>query len=605
MVDRVAFSWCARTRSASISAIFLIALITGCGGSEPPSDVTPAAPDVPGSYGPTTGSGGPRAPAPDDPHDEEDPVKQTKPSSREDAFRFLNRATFGATEAELGALMQLGYDRWIQKQLTLPASRQLPTLQAAQFDRPPNLDVNTHLQSVRRSVWLTHSVQAPDQLRQRVAFALSQIFVVSDSSVLSVMPLALADYYDMLASHAFGNFRDLLEAVTLHPAMGVYLSMLGNQKTDPERNIRPDENYAREALQLFSTGLVWLELDGTVRRGPDGKPIPVFDQSVIEGFAKVYTGWSWSGATEFGAASRTLTNQILPMQVYPEEHDPGFKVVLSYPGALLTEIPPNQSPEKDLKDALDNIFHHPNVGPFICKQLIQRLVTSNPSPEYVERVARVFNDDGMGVRGNLAAVVTSILLDSEAREAATTPQSTKLKEPLLRYTELLRAYAATSQSGKLRLNDPVNVFGQGPLQAPSVFNFFSPSYAPPGEISDQGLVAPELEIATEYWNAQVTDWFFNQAFCWSSAPVGDCPLLPDEVRRDIPFIDVREEVALAATPQALVARVAEKLLGGEVSPALDAEVRRVAEVIPVESAPERVAEVIYLVSSSPEFAVLR
>jgi uncharacterized protein (DUF1800 family) len=290
--------------------------------------------------------------------------------------------------------------------------------------------------------------------------------------------------------------------------MGVYLSMLGNQKPDALRNIRPDENYARELMQLFTIGLVELNLDGSIRTNAQGNPIPTYDQAVIEGFAHVYTGWTYAGAPSFALAFPTIANQVVPMQAYAEQHDTGAKRVLSYTGAAFTQIPAGQTPAQDLDDALDNIFRHPNVAPFIAKQLIQRLVTSNPSPQYVERVARVFENDGAGRRGELDAVVTAILLDPEARNALANANAGKLGEPVLRLTRIWRAYGAASSSGKLNVQNIPGFIGQGPLQAPSVFNFFSPFYAPPGEILDQGLVAPEMQLATEYLNSLITNYFF-------------------------------------------------------------------------------------------------
>ena len=234
--------------------------------------------------------------------------------------------------------------------------------------------------------------------------------VVSQQGALIEAPFSLASYYDLLVENAFGNYRDLIEDVTLHPAMGVYLSMLGNERPDPASNIRPDENYARELMQLFSIGLVELNGDGSARLDGQNQAIPTYDQSIIEGFAHVYTGWTYAGFANFEDAFRTPFNQVVPMQLYADFHDTGTKKVLNG-----VELPAGQTGAADLAAALDNIFDHPNVGPFIALRLIHRLVTSNPSPGYVERVAGVFNDNGSGIRGDLAAVVRTILLDDEAR----------------------------------------------------------------------------------------------------------------------------------------------------------------------------------------------
>lgn len=531
------------------------------------------------------------------------------PVSRAQAFSFLNQTTFGATEAEAQRLIALGdstnaYGRWIDQQLQQPASLQLPHVQAAYAALPQPVQNIGRLNDDRVDIWFRNVVNGPDQLRQRVAFALSEIMVVSQQSVLQAFPFALADYYDMLARNAFGDFRQLMEAVTLHPAMGLYLSMLGNRKPDAARNIRPDENYARELMQLFTIGLIELNPDGTPRRDAQGQMIPTYDQSVIEGFAHVYTGWNWAGAASFGQARPTLENQVQAMQAYSAQHDTEAKKVLSYPGAALTQIPPRSpaDPAADLRDALDNIFNHPNLGPFISRQLIQRLVTSNPSPAYVQRVANVFANDGSGRRGNLGAVVRAVLLDPEARDPPATAAAGKLKEPLLRVTQLWRAYGGRTESGRFNVQNPTAVTGQGPLQAPSVFNFFSPFYAPPGEIADQGLVAPELQIATEYLDTLLTNYLFVQTFCYTSAPVTGCPAVRPEVRPDLVFIDVGTEVGLANDPTALVDRIAQKLLGGPASAMLQTQARAAVERAPASLAGLRVAEALYLVASSPEYA---
>jgi len=524
--------------------------------------------------------------------------------SRAEAYRFLNQATFGATETEAQAVMAQGYAAWIDQQLQSPASLELPHVQQAFASYPPGADF-TRLHEDRIDIWLRNALNGPDQLRQRVAFALSEIMVISQLSPLVGYPWGSASYYDMLAQNAFGNFRTLMEDVTLHPAMGVYLSMLGNQKPDAARNIRPDENYARELMQLFTIGLVELNRDGSVRRDGLGNPVPTYSQAVIEGFAHVYTGWNFAGAPSFALARPTIQNQVVPMQAYAEQHDNGVKRVLSYPGAARTQIPAGQSPQQDLDDALDNIFGHPNVAPFISRQLIQRLVTSNPSPQYVERIARVFENDGAGRRGELDAVIRAILLDPEARTAPATASAGKLGEPLLRVLRVWRAYGARSQSGRLNVQNIPGFIGQGPLQAPSVFNFFSPFYAPPGEILHQGLVAPEMQLATEYLSSLLTNYLFIQSYCYNTAPVQGCPPVPVDLQPDLVVIDTGAERAIAADADLLVTRIAERLSGGTISPTLRAEARAMVERVPATEASLRVAEALYLISSSPELALQR
>jgi len=506
--------------------------------------------------------------------------------TKAEAFRFLNQATMGATEAEANRVIAFGYEGWINEQLARPASLQLPHLQMLPV---PAMNIQD-LHRDRVDVWFRNAINGQDQLRQRVAFALSEIMVVSQVGALGNLPYSVASYNDLLATRGLGNFRDLIEAVTLHPAMGVYLSMLGNQRPDPQRNIRPDENYARELMQLFTIGLVELNLDGTPRLDNMGQPIPTYSQPIIEGFAHAYTGWSYAGAPNLPQARPTAQNQVLPMQLYATYHDTGPKLVL---GGVT--IPANQTGVQDLDAALDNIFAHPNVGPFIAQRLIQRLTASNPSHDYVRRVAQRFNDNGRGVRGDLAAVVAAILLDPEARGVSTSTTG-KLKEPLLRLTQLWRAYNGHAADGSFRaFANPSGSLGQGPLQAASVFNFFGPDYAPPGEIRNLGLVAPELEIATEYQNTQLTNTFRGYTFSRNSRTAG--------LGADAIAINIEAEVAVAADANALVNLVVDKLLAGQVSATLRAEMTNLVGRYGATDGPNRSAQAIYSVITSPEYAL--
>jgi len=584
------------------------ALLTACGGGG--SDGNGSGP------APPTATPPPAAPPPPTP----------AAVSKADAYRFLNQATFGATEAEATRLIALGdssnaYPRWLDAELARPASRLLPYVEQGYATLSQNQNFNIgQVNAPRVEKWFENALIGEDQLRQRVAFALSQIFVVSQIGALQNLPFATADFYDMLTRDAFGDFRQLLEDVTLHPAMGVYLSMLGNQRAIAGTNLRPDENYARELMQLFAIGLVELNLDGSVRTDAQGQPLPTYDQEVIEGFARVFTGWRWDCPTNvpnctFNNARAQITpvagyNQIKPMRLYSAQHETGTKRVLTYPGVALPNatIPANQTGEQDLRDALDNIFNHPTVAPFIARQLIQKLVTSNPSPAYVQRVATRFNNDGTGRRGNLAAVVYAVLLDSEARGAPAAATAGKVKEPLLRLTQFWRAYNARSASGVFATQAPnfaggvSAVFGQGPSQSPSVFNFFSPFYAPPGEISNQNLVAPELQLATEFLNTQVTNFFWRQALLYTTRQAN---LNPNQM-----FIDTAQELAVVADSAALVDRVAERLLGGagQMSATLRTEARAQVDRTPSSTAGNvntRIADAVYFVVTSPEFVLQR
>ena len=543
-------------RLISITASLMLAL-AGCGG----------------------GGGGSTTPPP--------PPPPPPPVTKAEAYQLLDQGSFGATEAEAERVISMRQEAWVEEQFQKPLSLQLPHLQALP---PPQFPFQLHEDRV--DIWFRNALNGEDQLRQRVAFALSEIMVVSQLGALGNLPYAVADYYDVLARNAFGNYRELLEEVTLHPAMGVYLSMLGNEKPDPALNIRPDENYAREVMQLFSIGLGELNIDGTEKLDMQGQPIPTYDQAIIEGFAHVYTGWTFAGAPSFRQARPTRFNQVIPMQLYPGFHDLGAKTLLN--GATL---PAGQSGDQDLRDALDNIFNHPNVGPFIAIRLIQRLVNSNPSPGYVRRVAEVFNNNGSGVRGDLAAVVRAILLDAEAHPTMAMEIDGKVKEPLLRLTQLWKAYNATSNSGRFPLVASYILFGQGPLQSPSVFNFFSPFYAPPGEIRDSSLVAPELEIATEYQNTLFTNYMFYQVFALNHT---NNALEDDDV-----FINFEEEMAIAADPDALIDMVAGKLLAGQISDTLRQEIAGMLARVPETDAAIRAAEAIYFVVTSPEYAYQR
>ena len=551
------------------------------------------------------------------------------PIGKAEAFRFLNQTTFGATEAEAARLIGLGdvtnaYSRWIDAEIAKPTQLLLPTVVAAYPNPVPTGFNPSTLNTFRQEQWFANALRGEDQLRQRVAFALSQIMVVSQVGALNNLPFATADFHDMLARNAFGNFRTLLEDVTLHPAMGIYLSMLGNRRAVANTNLRPDENYARELAQLFSVGLVQLNIDGSVRNDASGQPIPTFSQVETEGFARVFTGWNWAcpsanptctfNNTRVELGYSASFNQVKPMQLYADQHETGTKQLLNYSGVTLPNglLPANQTGAKDLADALDNIFNHPNVGPFISKQLIQKLVTSNPSRAYVQRVAERFNNDGSGRRGNLDAVVRAILLDAEARNPPAGAVAGKLKEPLLRLTQFWRAYNVTSTSGRLGVarnftgGSPSTQFGQGQGLSPSVFNFFSPFYAPPGEIADGGYVSPEMQLGTEILAASTTNYFYTQAFARTQAQAAT-------LNADDMYINTADELALAADSEALVNRVADKLLGGagQMSTALKAETKTQIErttvpaTNPANALATRSADAIYFIVTSPEFALQR
>ena len=402
------------------------------------------------------------------------------------AARLLTQATFGPLQSEVDALATGSYNAWIDGQMTIPASsHRLATLSdLIPSGGTPLSEAN------RQAAWFKTVLTAPDQLRQRVAFALSELFVVSDAGIDE--PEGLANYYDLLAQGAFGNFRTLLENVTLSPIMGNYLSSLRNAKATSTTS--PDENYAREVMQLFTIGLNLLQPDGTLKLDASGLPIPTYNQTTITETAKVFTGWAYPSANP-NAFRSAPADYINPMQLFPNFHDNTVKNIVN--GVV---IPASQGGVQDLKLTLDALFNHPNCGPFVSQQLIQRLVTSNPSPAYVYRVAQVFADDGTGTRGNLAAVVRAILTDYEARSTTVLANAGygKLREPLLRLTGLLRSFGATPtvSTGRYGISNPESQLFEAALRAPTVFNFFHPDYVLPGPLASGGLVAPEFEITT-------------------------------------------------------------------------------------------------------------
>ena len=422
-----------------------------------------------------------------------DPAAPTPPPvatlTSPEASRFLAQASFGANRAEVDRLRGLGVSAWLDEQFALPLGQS-----HVEWLRAQGFEASTFVNSrapIDYSIWRKF-LSSPDQLRQRTVYALTQIMVIAVEGVGGRWPaFAAAHYLDLLETHAFGNFRNLLEAVTLSPAMGNYLSMRGSRKADSSGR-QPDENYAREVMQLFTIGLVDLNADGTPRTQA-GAPVDSYGQADVAGLARVFTGWDYSTAAVDTAVSVTT-----PMVATASRHESGSKVFLG------STIPANTSAADSLRVALDTLFNHANTGPFITRQLIQRLVTSNPSPAYLARVAAVFANDGTGLRGNLKAVLRALLLDTEARDMAAARANAgagKLREPVLRFTQWARAANVASASGQWRLgnlSDPATRLGQSPLHSPSVFNFYRPGYVPPNTtLATAAEVAPEFQITTE------------------------------------------------------------------------------------------------------------
>jgi uncharacterized protein (DUF1800 family) len=534
------------------------------------------------------------------------------PPSATDAARFLTQASFGADDRSIAQVRAAGYASWVDQQLIAPQTgSHLADLNARQAfllaqPNPSQLQANDFYWTFWK-----HAASDQDQLRQRVKFALSEIFVISLNDT-NIDVRGAGSYYDMLGANAFGNFRTLLEQVTLHPMMGVYLTWLGNQKEDPATGRHPDENYAREVMQLMTIGLYQLNPDGTQRLDGQGRPIPTYTADDISGLAKVFTGYSYYSPTPsnntFAGRNLTADARIRAMIAYPSFHSTTAKTFLG------TTIPASATPDPagDLKIALDALFNHPNVGPFIGRQLIQRLVTSNPSPDYVRRVADVFANNGRGVRGDMGAVVKAVLTDPEARTATTAAGANygKLREPVVRMTNWMRAFGAASTSGEWQIGTTSanTSLGQSALTSPSVFNFFRPGYSPPNtRVGGQGLTAPEFQIVDEVSVAG----YLNTMQTTIDAGIGNTVAGARDVRAAY-----TTELALAREPDALVDRVNLLLMGGQMSPALKSRVVEVVRGVPIPGGTATQAQIntallnrtklaIYMSMASSEYLVQR
>ena len=452
-----------------------------------------------------------------------------------EASHFLSKATFGPTKAEIASLAadirskgrKTAFEDWIDAEFAKPATLHRPLVDQMVADDGYAMDeADIWIGRYRDHAWWENAIRGDDQLRQRVAWALSQIVVTSDKGAgfndrgldRNGVPgwVGPTNYYDGLVNHAFGNYRDLLSEVTLSPIMGVYLSHLKNQKADPSIGRFPDENYAREVMQLFTIGTNLLSANGTTRyRG--GNPIETYDNEDIKAFARVFTGLTYAGNPGFYG----WRNFESPMEMYENFHDTDEKTLLRG-----TVLPAGQTGLDDVNGALDNLFDHPNCPPFIARRLIQRLVKSNPSKGYIYRVARVFRDNGQGVRGDMKAVVKAILCDREninsirrlrvrdvdgsllGLEVVTRgTEYSSLREPVLRYTAMCRLFNVTSDypTGRLMLSNSTRNMNQGPYDSPSVFNFYLPDFKPQGvllnyepsrRLPNRELFAPEFEIFT-------------------------------------------------------------------------------------------------------------
>ncbi|MEL7296079.1 MAG: DUF1800 domain-containing protein [Pseudomonadota bacterium] len=563
-------NYCSSTLRRSIIVLLMIFALAGCGGgggsaTPPPVADTPPPPPV---------------------------ITKTQ---LQEAARFASQATFGVPFEALEPMARQGAEDWLTQQFALPVTRHSPTIveilqrrEAGEFDAFEE-DIE-YLIFARRLAWWHNTITAEDTLRQRVAFALSQIFVVSDNvDILEVYPGALGTYYDLLLTNAFGNFRDLLAAVTRSPAMGIYLSHMNNQRSNPDAGTFPDENYAREVMQLFSIGLFELNADGSRRLDGAGRAIPTYDNSDIGEFAKIFTGFSFGGEGAFFGNNDDPRFSV-PMQMFDAAHEPGEKRLLN--GFV---VPAGQSGDADVEMAIDNLFNHPNVGPFIGRLLIQRLTTSNPSPAYMTRVSNAFADNGNGVRGDMQAVIRAILLDPEARQSAPGDTRGKVSEPVVRYVSLLRQIGVESDDGFIAALGYFlqNETRQHPLSSPSVFNFYLPDHQPAGALAQRDLFAPELSITNA--NTVIAWPNFLDAVLLGSF-VTDPPQGFSEVR-----LTPDRWLAIADDPAALVDEINTLMVFGRLYPeTVDAIIE---SITPYEEAPLRVALAIYYVAISPEVVV--
>lgn len=518
----------------------LFASLTACGGGGG-STAGPASPgqQSPGTTGQTTTPGQTAPTAPGQP--------AAAPSVAQ-AGRFLSQATLGYSRADLNALMASNYSDWISAQFKAPASQgHCEWLKANGYADPANINNAAGLDN---SIWRKF-ISSDDPLRQRMVLALSEICVVSVLGINAQWRQFCVGYYlDILEANAFGNYRTLLQQISLSPAMGYYLTYRGNPKANPTTGSQPDENYARELMQLFTIGLQQLNADGTVKTGSDGAAQETYRQADVSGLARVFTGWNvdTSGLT----SPYPPDFQMRPMVNNASTHETGSKSFLGITIAAGTRA------IDSLNTALDTLFKHPNLPPFISRQLIQRLVTSNPSPGYVARVAAAFSDNGAGVRGDLQAVIRAILLDPEARDAslAAAPTYGKLREPVVRFLNWARAFKASSPSGKWAIGDTSDAasrLGQSPMRSGSVFNFFRPGYVPPGTaLASMGLTGPELQITNETSVAGYVNWMQRVV---TGSGAGDLSA------------DYSTLLPLAGDPAALLAEINQVLAGSQVSAA--------------------------------------
>jgi uncharacterized protein (DUF1800 family) len=501
------------------------------------------------------------------------------PMSASAAARFLDQATWGPTPASIAQLQQMGIASWLRAQFAMNTSEipDQPILTSAGL---PNRDIHPV-----QAAFFQNTVTGPDQLRQRVAFALSQIWVVSFGGV----PVAYAfpPYWRLFRDNAFGNYRDVIRALTLSPAMGRYLNMANNNKANPMKGTSANENYARESMQLFTLGLTELNPDGTPVLDQSNNPIPTYDQSVVTNMAKLYTGWTYPTAPGAKAHTNNPDYYFGQMFAVESEHDTTPKTIFAH-----ITIPAGQTAEQDLESLLDAFMAQPSMAPFVSQQLIEHLVTSNPSPQYIARVSSVFKNDGSGVTGNLQAVITAILTDPEARAgddasapvAADTvsPAFGHLREPVLFMPNILRGLNATLASNSTVYFDTSDL-SEDLFDAPSVFSYFSPQYRVVG-----GLLGPEFQIYT-------TQTAVDRTSIISA-------ILYGQIDKGATTVNLDPFVQRADTTDILLSYISSIFLHGSMSPALTQAATDAIHAATTPSAKAQAA--LYVVLTSADYQVM-
>lgn len=531
-----------------------------------------------------------------------------------EAARFLQQAQFSSTPAEITELRGMGPAQWLANQFVrYQGITGWNWLEARGYGAVNSNSYFFNHYPADFMLW-SQLLSGPDMMRKRIALALSEFFVTSLASAeFTWRAHAYASWWDMLMRHAFGNYRQLLEDVTLHPAMGYFLNTKGNQKENASTGRVPDENYAREVMQLFTIGVYELNLDGTVKTS-GGVPVESYTQADVTGLARVFTGYDFdtSDGVRHPVDSYTIESKAFAGKRMSFNASRHSNLEARFLG---TTVPANTPGATALRMALDTLFNHPNAGPFFARQMIQRLVTSHPSPAYVARVAARFNDNGAGVRGDLKAVWVAILLDDEARGPASLASTTfgKLREPMLRFIQWARTFGVTSAAGSWKifeLNNAATQLGQSPLRSPSVFNFFRPGYVPPGTaLSASGATAPEFQLVNESTVGGYLNFMQGVIERGINCPEPGVPQAAwTNYAYDVQANYIRE-LALVADATALVNHVCLVMAAGQISSTSRATMVSALNATPVTTASSdtvkrrRVWAAILMVMACPEYLI--